>query len=283
MRKGWVFGGIAVVVGGALVAVHTAGAHTPLAVEMHGPEVPQAAESTAPLADGLTEVPLRLDDGRLLVPVDIGQGVQADFILSTGNAVTVLSQEFADRHDTGGPFRLGDVEVNLERAATIPHEQLAPNGEMVAGIIGANSLNRYDILIDAPGERLLLKPAAREVSWEGMALSDPVRLRVYHGVVIGLDVEVNGTMYPAMLDTGTPSLVMNTGAGTALGLAEEGEVSLTLGAARMDALPGRVNDLPIFERWDPEGTGFLLVGAPIAWECAVAISWMHRELRTCAQ
>ena len=38
-----------------------------------------------------------MEDGRLLVPVDIGHGVQADFILSTGNSVTVLSQAFAER------------------------------------------------------------------------------------------------------------------------------------------------------------------------------------------
>lgn len=239
---------------------------------------PLAGQSVAP-----TEVPLRVEDGRLLVPVDIGHGVEADFVLSTGNAVTVLSEAFAQRHDTDGPFRLGDIEVNLANAATIPHEQLAPGGEMIAGIIGANSLNRYDILVDAPAGRLVLKPSTRAVTWDGVALSAPIRLRVYHGVVLGLDVVVNGQPYPAMLDTGTGSLLMNRGAGTALGVADEGEVSLTLGSASMARLPARVADLPILDRFDPDGAGFVIVGAPIAWDCAVAISWMHRELRTCVR
>ena len=35
--------------------------------------------------------------------------------------------------------------------------------------------------------------------------------------------------------------------------------------------------------WDPQNNGFVVIGAPIAYDCAVAISWFHSELRTCLQ
>ena len=42
-----------------------------------------------------------------------------------------------------------------------------------------------------------------------------------------------------------------------------------------------VTDSPIFQGWDPQGDGFVIVGASVAYDCAIAISWAHAELRTC--
>jgi hypothetical protein len=36
-------------------------------------------------------------------------------------------------------------------------------------------------------------------------------------------------------------------------------------------------------RFVPDGTGFVLVGAPLAYDCAIALSWVQREIRTCVR
>jgi hypothetical protein len=242
-------------------------------------------------AGDVIEVPLRISDGRLVVTVAIG-GATADFIVSTGNGVTVLTDAFAASHGAGGDFRLGDIPLNMDGMATVPAEQLGAEAGVV-GIIGANSLNRFDVLLDVPGGRMLLRTPGRTVAWEGVELSDPIRLRIFHGMVISLDVELAGKPFPAALDTGTPVVVVNAGAGAQIGIESEGTASLLLGARSptraagptptMERVPVRLLDLPILERFDPDGNGFVLVGAPIAWSCAVSISWIHSELRTCVR
>ena len=38
-----------------------------------------------------------------------------------------------------------------------------------------------------------------------------------------------------------------------------------------------------WKMWDPNGKGFVLVGAPIAFDCAISLSWVHQEMRTCVR
>jgi len=229
------------------------------------------------------EVPLRIIDGRLAVSVDIGQGVEADFIVSTGNAVTVLNQAFVDNHGSDGEFWMGDLELNMDNFATVGHEQLNPGNSTFAGIVGANTLNEFDMLVDVPNGRLVLKTLGRSVEWDDVELSAPVGLRVYHGVILGVDVEVDGHPFQAMLDIGTTAMVVSEPAGVALGVDGEGSGALALGGTTFADVELRVRDLPLFQNFDPNGEGFVIVGAPIAYECAIAISWMHREMRTCVQ
>ena len=45
----------------------------------------------------------------------------------------------------------------------------------------------------------------------------------------------------------------------------------------------KVTESRMSQGWDPNGNGFVIVGAPIAYDCAIAISWAHAEFRTCAR
>jgi hypothetical protein len=236
-----------------------------------------AAQSSADWFD----VPLRIDDGRLLVPVQIGQGVEVDFIVSTANTVTVLNQAFIDNHGVDGDFFLGDIEVNLENYATVPNEQLNSGTSTIVGIIGANTLNEFDLLFDVPDGRLVMKEVGRAMDFEGASLGEVVRLRVYHGLLLGLDVDVAGATLPALLDTGADGVLANSAGARAIGVSDGGSAVLTAGATAFGTLPITVSDSPLMERWDPNGDGFIILGAPITIDCALAISWVHREMRRC--
>ena len=142
-------------------------------------------------------------------------------------------------------------------------------------------LSQFDMLIDVPGERLVLRPIGRLVSWDGMTLSDPIRLRVLHGFILSLDVELNGTEYPAMLDVGTAALVVNEPVKSQAHLSEDDVATLTLGNTSLPGLPVRTRDLDMFRMWDPNSEGFVLVGAPVAYDCAISVSWVRQEMRTC--
>jgi hypothetical protein len=116
-----------------------------------------------------------------------------------------------------------------------------------------------------------------------VALSDPFRVRVLHGIVFSFDVTINGHEYPATMDLGTPMVVANSAVQADTGIADEDSATITLGNASLTDVPVEVIDLESLERWYAPGAGFVLVGAPIAYDCALSISWAHAELRTCAR
>lgn len=231
---------------------------------------------------GPVEVPLRTHGGRFIVPVKAADGAELDFILSTGSAVTVLSQSTARRLGEGAALTLGGLPVPMDGAQTLPDASLRTAGRDFAGMIAPNMLNAFDILVDAPRGRLVLKPVGRAVSWEGVALSEPVRLRVYHGIVLGLDVEMNGRPYPAMLDLGTPGVLVNERVVSEAGVTG-GRATLKLGARTFADVPTEVTDHPAIQRFSPGGDGFVLVGTAVSLDCAVSVSWVHREMRTCVR
>lgn len=283
--RGWILVGAvacgALVSGGALlhgVPARPPAAHTGRADPDGDPDpgVPRARP------DDAVEVPLRVRGGRLHVPVRGPDGPELDFVLSTGTAVTVLSESLATRVGLDADLELGGVPVDMLHARALPDGDLAAGGDAFDGMIGPNTLNDFDALVDAPGGRLLLRPVGPRVRWEGVALSDPVRLRVYHGIVLGLDVELNGTAYPAMLDLGTPGVLVNDGVIRDAGDAADGPWRLRVGGATWDDVPVTESDHPVIRRFSPSGDGFVLVGTAVALECAISVSWVHRELRTCA-
>jgi len=163
---------------------------------------------------------------------------------------------------------------------TVPDADLRAGGRVLDGLVGNNTLNAFDVLFDAPRGRLLLKRPGRAVDWPGVALSEPARLRVYHGVVLGVDVEVDGKPYPGMLELGATSLLVNQAVLDGSGI-EGGTADLTLGGRVFKGVPVQHSDHPVIARFSPNGDGFVLVGAPPAAECAIAVSWIHREIRTC--
>jgi hypothetical protein len=240
-----------------------------------------AAAAQTMTNQGPVEVPLRLAGGRLLVPIEGPDGTELQFALSTGTPVTVLSASTAARLSDGAKLTVGGVALDLESSQTVPDKDLMTDGIAIDGMIGSNLLNQFDELIDVPRGRLVLKQAGRSVEWDGMTLSDPVRLRVYHGIVLGLEVEMNGTEYGAMLDLGTPAIIVNPDAKNAMQIADSDVATMRLGEATFSKIPVQVRDLDIFRRWRPDGGGFVLVGAAITQDCAISISWIHSELRTC--
>jgi len=242
---------------------------SPAAAQMHG--------------NGPVEVPLRVEQGRLLVPVEAPDGTVFEFILSTGTPPTVLSASTAARLGDETGLTIGGLPLATDDIVTVPDEQLTVDGMVFAGMVGPDSFNDFDVLIDVPGERFVLKPFGRSVEWEDMKLSDPIRLQVYHGTVLALEVALNGKTYQAQLDLGLSTVVVNTPVGEAMHLEAEGVTTLALGRTTLSDLSTRVRDLDVFGRWDPEGNGFVIVGAPIAYDCAISISWVHREMRTCVQ
>ncbi len=86
-----------------------------------------------------------------------------------------------------------------------------------------------------------------------------------------------------MLDVGVGTLVVNEPVRTQTQIDPEDEGTLKLGAMTFSDLPVRTHDLPLFRGWDPNGDGFVVVGAPLAYDCAISISWVHREIRTCVR
>jgi len=245
-----------------------------------GTAVVGATSASAPAER--TEVPLRVEAGHLVVTVTSSEGHALDFLLSTGNAVTVLGEAVAD-HLGSQTLRLGDVELDTRDPYTLPDDDLVYGGVQLHGIVGLNTLSQYDVLVDAPGGRLVLQSIGPRVEWPGVALSDPIRLRIMHGIVISLDVTVDGHDYAAMLDLGSSAVLVNAGAAATLGIEDRGTATVELGDVRLDGAAVRLSDAAIFERWDPEGNGFVIVGGAIATDCAVSISWVHREMRTCAR
>ncbi len=230
------------------------------------------------------EVPLRVLDGRLVVTVQGSEGEEMDFLLSTGNGVTVFSATGEARVGEGsGALNLAGIPLVTQGSQTIPDERLMVGGKVLEGIVGSNTLNQYDILIDAPGGRLLLRPAGGGVEWPGVSLGEPVHLRVFHGLILSLDGELGGRGYGAMLDVGTDGVVVSGSVKEALGLENVDHATLTLGATTFNDLPVRVEELDIFQRFDPAGRGFLIVGASIGLDCPLSVSWVRSELRMCSR
>lgn len=238
--------------------------------------VPAAAQDHS----GGIEVPLRVEGGRLIVSVT-GGGEDLDFILSTGQGVTLLSESLAARLGQEPELTMGSVKVATDQVVEISDAQLSLDGSIFDGIVGANTLNQYDVLIDAPNGRMVLKPFGRSVEWPGMVLAEPVSIQVFHGVAISLSVTVDGGEYRGSLDLGRPTSIVNQELQAAAGLGSDDTVSIGLAGATYHDQPVRSLDLEIFGRWDPEGNGFILIGAPLAWDCAISISYVHQEIRTC--
>ena len=244
------------------------------------PPSPLAAQA------GVVEVPLHSHEGRLWVPVTAEDGSSFRFLVSTGNPMTVLSATGAARTADAGALHIGGVEslaVNRDGAVTGSDENFTYGGEVFDGLIAPNTLNEFDLLLDHPGGRMLFAPIGRPIRWEGYELSDPVRLTVYHGVAISMQVHLGGTRFPAMLELGTPMIMGNSAVGETGAIDDELAMPLRVGGATWAGLPARVEDLSIFDRWSPNGDPFLMVGGVIALDCAISLSYVRQELRTCVR
>lgn len=224
------------------------------------------------------EIPLRMEAGQLVVTAQDPAGEDFDFVLGLG--MTLITESGAARlGDRIGALTLGGVPVDTEMSQSVPDLYLAGQGDRAIGVLGGMTLNGYDILIDVPGDRLVLKPVGRAVRWPGISLSSPVPLQVFHDVLLRADVEIGGKLIGGLLDLANPGLEVNEALRFAI---EDGRVdSFRMGYAGWPDLPIEVTESPVFQGWDPQGSGFAVIGAAVAYDCAIAISWVHAELRTC--
>lgn len=235
----------------------------------------QRERSSAPV-----EIPLEVVEGRLIVDVTLPGGGTVPFVF--GLSYSTLTESGAARlgPDLGGAT-VGGLPVLLDQAETVSDDVLAMEGLVPGGVLGGLTFKDYDVLVDVPNGRLLVKPVGRSVSWEGVELSNPVGLTVYHDVLPRVDVGVGEGVYGGLLDLSAPWLEVNEPVATANGFAPEDRTDFRMGYGSFTGLPVRVGDSQILRGWDRDGSGFVVVGAPVAYDCAIAVSVYHLEMRTC--
>lgn len=229
------------------------------------------------------EAPLRARDGQLVVTVLAADGTELDFRLGTSSPPTVLAESTIERFGETPVLTVGGVPIQLDGHQTWPDDRLSPGAASpVAGIIGASMLRDYDVLVDLPGGRLLLRDVGPPRPWEGVDLSDPVPVQILHGSVVSLSTRVGDAQIFTLLDLAAAATVFSPPTTERLGLEPEGEVTIGLGATELRT-PYEQRDLPVFRNFDPDGNGFIILGAPIATDCPLALSWARRELRVCVR
>ena len=273
----------------------------------------------------VAEVPLEVEGSWLIVPV-WGRGETLRFIFDTGSSSGSVSESLARRHGlrvvgearlsgASGRDRVSVVDarwLRLGSASTGGREKFVladhvlsdGDGRRFDGIIGADLLRYYDVLIDAPAGLLrLYRPGTAGLEGGpvvGPTLAVPFE-RLRRGL-IRLEVSVNGHPVTAVLDTGSPTVLLNLIAADAVGLtlAEEplsegargvGSKAITTYGARVDAIQVgetrfesvdvEVADLPIFGRLGLGGRPAMLLGSPVLLGCPLLISYKERALRFC--
>jgi hypothetical protein len=201
-----------------------------------------------------------MEEGRLVVSVEGPDGTSYDFGLALG--MTFLTESGAAQIGAGkAELTLGGVPVYTEQAQTVPDDYF---GGGLAGLVGGETLNDFDVLIDVPNGRLVLKPLGRSVRWEGVSLTNPVRLLIFHEVLARTEVQIGGQVFGGLLDFARPGLEVNEPVRTATGFEGDTLDSFRMGYAGWDDLPIRVTENPIFGGWDSNGNGFVIIGAEIA-------------------
>ena len=245
-----------------------------------GPAVAQShdapATRAAPVAERI-EVPLRVADGRLIVDVQDARGRTHAAVVSLG--MTLFTESGLAALESTDGLTVAGLPVVSEMAQTVPDTYLADNGVGAVAVIGGMTWNRHDMLIDVPNGKLVLQPIARAVRWPGVSLSSPARLQVFHDMLLRADVDFGGNVVGGLLELAHP--YMDVGDALAAAVEDDRVASFRMGYTGWSDLPAKVTDNPTFRGWDPNGNGFVVVGAAIAYECVLAVSYAHEEVRTC--
>jgi predicted aspartyl protease len=321
MRLGFLGTALAVLLGGV-----SPGATAPLSAQTWRPwHGPPRVDEQASDADLVAEIPLLLDGNWLVVPVEV-RGDTLRFLLDTGANRGAVSRRVADRlrlrrtatalvTGASGLARVPVVEagwIRLEDARMGDPQKFVledgiltdSEGRTFDGIIGADLLPQYDVLIDVPSETLRLYKAGSTAGIAGPVVGPELALpleRIRRGL-IGLEVGVNGRPVGAILDTGSPVLLLNklaaSRAGAAATSAPVSETvrgvgsakiltfgttigSIQLGASELTDFVAEIADLPVFGRLGFGNEPAMLLGTPVVLACPLLISYRDRTLRFC--
>jgi hypothetical protein len=230
-------------------------------------------------AQAVTEVPVRMEGGRLIVQVDDAAGRSYDFILGIGDASisTSMAGHFADAE-----LSLGGIAFTIADHARVPDDSFAHEGDArPVGVLGGAVLMNYDVLIDAPGGRMLIKPSGRSVRWPGESLSNAVSIQTLHGYLVRVNVQIGETVADGLLDLTAPHVQLSPPVGDAEGVTDGAVDSFRMGYSGWPSVPVKVGLTPTVSAWGGDQRAFAVVGAAAAIDCALAISWRHQEIRTC--
>lgn len=275
--------------------------------------------------DLVTEVAIELKGNWLVVPVD-ARGRSLRFILDTGATTGAVARSVARRLNLPivGQARLSGasgralapvaevrwLRVGEARAGDfqkwVLSDDLLSDGEdsRFDGIVGSDLLKYYDALIDIPARTLKLykRGSTNANSGPVVGQAGAVTFERLLGGIIRFDAQVNGETVAAILDTGSPSIILNAAASEAAGvpISEEpvSEEARGIGSekvptyrarvdviqvadVRIDSAAAEVADLPIFDRLGLDDEPAMLLGSPFLLRCPLLISWRNRELRFC--
>lgn len=280
-------------------------------------------EGVAAQSSDIHEVPLRVEGGWLVVPVVTPAGDTLTFIVDTAAGVTVLGTSGAEAMaaepagtatvtGASGPIEvqmvlapeldIGELSIRAAQRVVIDDAAItSDDGIVFHGVLGTDFLRSFDVLIDAPGARMLLRqPEGEGADWAGVDLGEPIEISFMMGSFIRIDVEVNGVLVRSILDTGARDIVLNRSAANAVEVRRTSEPApiphrgvgteevigynalaetIAFGSFLRTDVEITVADLPVFELFGADQV--VLLGNPFFQDCALAISYRNAEIRTC--
>ncbi|MEJ2539389.1 MAG: retropepsin-like aspartic protease, partial [Gemmatimonadota bacterium] len=173
-------------------------------------------------APAQVEVSLAAENGWFVVPVRVDDGGDLRFIVDTGAALSAVTRSTLRRLGVtpGATVRaqgasgvqelataripslaLGTLRAFNSRVLVLDEGVLTPDGGGTPydGVLGADILGNHDVLLDpVSGVLRLFDPGSAVTTGPLPALSAPLPLRRIAGPILGHDVEINGSVMPAI-------------------------------------------------------------------------------------
>jgi predicted aspartyl protease len=191
---------------------------------------------------------MQLWDNKLLIPVTIN-GTSEHLAIDTGSSATLISTTVAadlnilrdfDRvavaRGVGGvnsavdigkvdSLDIGQLHIAKKNLLIVDLPMRGPDGQPVAGFLGADIMSNYDVDLDLPGHRLNLWRVQGcpnfQPPWQTAA--DPVQFELDEQRHIMVPLRVNNATLTGMLDTGAPMLVLTPRAADRAGATDESD------------------------------------------------------------
>jgi len=277
-------------------------------------------------ASAQVEVPM-VDLGWLVVPVYLNdEPIALRFVLDTGASWTAVSAQTAERFSrrpgreievqgasgltqavlaTVPSLRIGEFSLDDRDVIVLPDQDLVSDDQAFDGILGADILSRFDVMIDAPNGSLWLYPHGQApADIADSALGNALPIDLLGGRLIRHRAEVNGAAVEALLDSGARRMLINRAGGGAAGIEVLDTTSTTaspglgnesfefhsgsLGAlvvagTSFAGLRTLVGDLPVLGALGMQAAPMLIIGAPLLARCPVFIAYRARTIRYCRQ